>query len=260
MPDDAVPAHPAHPAPPAHPAAPTPGPGADPAAERPRDDAELFTFEFWSPRATFGGHIALLRFPAAGVVWYSTAVFREGERVVALADEFPLKRTLELRGNGLWADHNVEDPFVHWSIGLEAFALALDDPADERGERVPLGYDLDVELDPASLRRRGDGYEQPARVHGEVLVGMEAYELDGVGWRAHLGLAALTAEAAGGELVRHGVHDDGPHWSTVEDGADPTRDDALGWSVAVTPGGRLRKGIYRQLDGAGHTERWRPAP
>ena len=34
----------------------------------------------------------------------------------------------------------------------------------------------------------------------------------------------------------------------------------LGWSVAVTPGGRLRKGLYRQLDGAGHTERWRPAP
>ncbi|MCC6437168.1 MAG: hypothetical protein IT196_19220 [Acidimicrobiales bacterium] len=232
----------------------------DPAEERPRAEPDLFTFEFWSPLATFGGHIALWRWPRLGVAWYATAVFRQGERVVALADEFPLKRTLELRGNGLWADHNVEDPFVHWSIGLEAFALALDDPDDDRGERVPLGYDLDVELDPVTRRELGDGYEQPARVHGEVLLGTDAYDLDGFGWRAHLGLASLAA-TANGVRTRHGLHGGVPRY-TVADGVARPGDDAFGSAVADTPGGRLRKALYREPDGsgAGFTEGWQARP
>lgn len=232
----------------------------DPAEERPRAEPDLFTFEFWSPRASFGGHLALWRWPAHGVAWYATAVFREGERVVALADEFPLKRTLELRGNGLWADHNVEEPFAHWSLGLEAFALALDDPEDERGERVPLGYDLDVESDPGTVVARGDGYEQPARVHGEVLLGTDAYDLDGFGWRTHVGLASLAA-AEHGVRARHGVRDGTPRY-TAADGAVQPGDDAFGHAVAVTPGGRLRKALYRTADGAeaGFTETWWATP
>ncbi len=229
----------------------------DPTAERPRAEADLYTFEFWSPRASFGGHIALLRFPRRQVLWYATSIFRAGERVVTLADEFPLKRTLELRGSGLWADHNVEEPFVHWSIGLEAFALAVDDPADERGERVPLGYDLDVELDPAALRPWLDGYEQPARVHGEVLLGTEAYDLDGAGWRTHVGLHSLGAGCAGA-TVHHGIHDGAPQWSHIEL-AEPTGEEALGWSVAITPEGRLRSELRRGQGGVGYRHRWDPA-
>ena len=40
--------------------------------------------------------------------------------------------SLEIRHDGLWADHNVETPFDHFSLGLEAFGLTLDDP----GRRV----------------------------------------------------------------------------------------------------------------------------
>ena len=214
-----------------------------PADERPRSGPDLFTFDFWSPRASFGGYVHLWRRPDDGVVWYATAVFRAGEPVVALCDEFPLKRTLELRGNGLWADHNVEEPFGHWSIGLEAFALALDHPADDRGERVPLGYDLDWECDPTVIGALDDGYEQPCRVRGEVLLGTDAFDLDGPGWRTHVGPVAPGRR-------RHGIGSGTPRWSTPAPDPVPG-DEVLGWSLAVTPAGTLRKGLYRVAAGTG---------
>jgi hypothetical protein len=239
----------------------------DPADERPPGGGDLHTFEFWSPRASFGGHLALWRRPAQGSAWYTTAVFREGEPVVALADEFPLRATLELRGNGLWADHNLEDPFVHWSVGLEAFALLLDDPADERGERVPLGYDLEWEMDRAVIAPLDGGYEQPARVHGEVLLGTDAYDLDGWGWRSHVHRAAIPY----GLVRHHGGDPAAPRW-TAE--AGPEGSDEIGWSLAVLPQGTLRKALYRSTVtgasgagggdgadvGAGFTERWGELP
>ncbi len=234
---------------------PDPSLDRNPAEERPRAEPDCYTFEFWSPQATFGGHLALWRRPAEGVLWYATAVFREGYPVVALADAFPLKRTLELRGDGLWADHNVEDPFVHWSVGLEAFALALEDPTDERGERTPLGYDLDWDLDPDALVSLDDGYEQPARVHGEVLIGTEAYDLDGFGWRAHVGQRAIPT----GVRRRHGMVEGRPSPST-EDAVVRPGDDAWGWSRAVTSFGTLRKALFRGDAGAGFTDTWQALP
>ena len=226
--------------------------------ERPRATPDLFTFEFWSPQATFGGHVAIWRWPAERVAWYATAVFREGRPVVALADEFPLGATLELRGSGLWADHNLEDPYVHWSIGLEAFALELDDPTDERGERVPLGYELDWDLDAVAIADLDDGYEQPARVHGEILLGTEAYELNGYGWRAHRGIAP----AATGPR-RHGLADATVMW-TRPDRADPPDTELVGWSQAATRGGTMRTELWRYGGGgharaAGFDETWQPA-
>lgn len=212
------------------------------ADEEPRSEPDVFTFEFWSPKATFAGHLAIFRFPKQAVAWYTTAVFRQDAPVVALADAFGLKRSLELRGDGLWADHNLEDPFVHWSVGLEAFALALDDPADERGERVPLGYDLDWEMDAAAIAPLDDdgGYEQPASVHGEVLLGADAYELDARGWRSHRSLAAWAPGRHRHGLSAHGS----ARWSGVDDVQRPG-DDALGWSLAATAGGLLRKAPWR---------------
>lgn len=217
----------------------------DRAEERPRASPDLLCFEFWSPKATFGGHIALWRWPAQHTVWYTTAIFREAAPLVTLTDEFALGRTLEIRGNGLWADHNIEEPFGHWSIGLEAFALALEDPTDDRGERVPLGYELDWELDHAVIGALDDGYEQPARVRGEVLLGVDAYEIDGLGWRSHTGLTPTPAARR-----RHGQQAGDPRWSRVDDVVRPG-DGALGWSLAVTPAGRLWKGLWR--DGHGGT-------
>lgn len=229
----------------APPAAPVPAVSFDPSTERPRRSADRYGFEFWSPRASIAGHVTMWRWPEERIAWYSTAVYRPGLPVVALCDEFPLKSTLELRGNGLWADLNLEDPFVHWSMGLEAFALALDHPADDRGERVPLGYDLDWECDAAVLGAVDDGYEQPARVRGEVLVGADAYELDGLGWRCHVG-AGIEPEGA---RRRHGLLAGTPVWSALDDVVRPG-DDVAAWSQSITPAGVLRQAPYRDESGA----------
>jgi hypothetical protein len=73
---------------------------------------------------------------------------------------------------------------------VEAFAVAVDDPADTygelRGERVPLGFDLEWETDGGTYAYPGvTRYEVPCRVHGEVLVGDESFEIDGWGQRDH---------------------------------------------------------------------------
>ena len=61
-----------------------------------------------------------------------------------------------IRAPGLWLSLTCETPGEHWSVGLEAFALAVDDPDDERGDLVALG--LDVE------------WEAPGRLTGELVV------------------------------------------------------------------------------------------
>jgi hypothetical protein len=99
--------------------------------------------------------------------------------------------SLELRHEGLWADHVIEVPNEHMSINLEAFGLSLDDPAevyhDPRGTVVPFGFELDFITDrgayqwpPVTPR-----YEIPCRVQGQILVGDERIEFDGWGQRDH---------------------------------------------------------------------------
>jgi hypothetical protein len=90
--------------------------------------------------------------------------------VVVRDDDVPApKRTdvLVIRAEGLWAELLCETPGEHWSIGLEAFGVRFDDEAEaarsDRGERVPVGFDLE--------------WETPDRVVGEVLVGRARYDL-----------------------------------------------------------------------------------
>jgi hypothetical protein len=102
----------------------------------------------------------------------------------------PRGKELEVRGEGLWSALNCEEPNSHWSIGLEAFAVAMEDPADayrgERGDRVGLGFDLEWEATgpvyPYSAVTR---YEQPCDVHGEILTGDDRYWFEGPGQRDH---------------------------------------------------------------------------
>ena len=96
-----------------------------------------------------------------------------------------------MRAEGLWADHTVEMPFDHMSLGCEAFALGVDDAAevyagDARGDRVPFGLDLEWETDGGAYGTPGTTrYEVPCRVHGEILVGDEVIALDAIGQRDH---------------------------------------------------------------------------
>src|SRR5687768_12896996 len=89
-----------------------------------------------------------------------------GRLLVVREDDLPAPSgaDLDVRASGLWLSLVCETPGEHWSVGLEAFALAVDHPDDERGDLVPLGLDIE--------------WEAPGRVTGELLVGDERFELD----------------------------------------------------------------------------------
>jgi hypothetical protein len=137
--------------------------------------------------------------PALGLAWWWTHLFLPdvAGSVVVRDHEVGLPRQgLEVRADGLWGELICEAPFEHWTYGLEAFGVRLDDPADslrgEIGERVAVGLDIEWEIDAVthSVLERGDaaepvGYEQFGRVHGEILVGRSSFELDAVGLRSH---------------------------------------------------------------------------
>ena len=81
---------------------------------------------------------------------------------------------VDVRAQGLWLSVT-EESAGHWSVQLEAFALALDDPDDAWGVPTPLGLDLEWEDDADA----GD-----CRVTGEVLVADGRFQIDGRGTRA----------------------------------------------------------------------------
>ena len=171
-----------------------------------------------------GGFVRLALLPAQGVAWWWTGLLTP--RLVAVRDhEVPLPRAgLEVRADGLWGELVCETPLEHWSIGLEAFGIGYDDPADawgdEWGERLPVGLDLEWEAtaEPGDLPPAGPppgpggvGYAQPGRVHGEVLVGPDRIPVSGTGFRSrtsgvidwwsarpHRRLAWVTGDGSGG--------------------------------------------------------------
>ncbi len=163
--------------------------------------SESYYLDFTAADGSVGGYVRIGRYPnlsgpdGPGVVWYWACVVGPDRSLVTLIDHtvaMPTRyESLEVRGYGLWADHNVETPLDHFSLGLEGFGVALDDPADTyrglRGERTPLGFDLEWETDGLGFRwpDEMDRYEIPCRVHGEVLVGDERIEFEGPGQRDH---------------------------------------------------------------------------
>lgn len=153
--------------------------------------AEAWTFDFVSADGTLGGWARLTFVPHARVAWYHGFLTGPDRQLVAVIDdEVPLPSDgLEIRTTGLWATHICETPFDHWTIGLEAFGLGVDDVEElygrQYGDRVPLGFDLEWEgvgLEPEAV---GDGYRQSCAVSGEILVGAEVVDFVGSGWRDH---------------------------------------------------------------------------
>ncbi|HEX2273562.1 MAG TPA: hypothetical protein VHG90_06800 [Acidimicrobiales bacterium] len=154
---------------------------------------ESWYFDFVTADGRLGAFVRLALRPGEGRAWYWAYLAGRGRPVVAVRDhevEPPRGRALEVRSAGLWAELTCETPLDHWSTGLEAFGVALDDPTDawrgERGDRVALGLDMEWEAGERRAVAVPDGYAQPATVHGEVLVGRERIEVDGRGWRTHL--------------------------------------------------------------------------
>lgn len=156
------------------------------------DTVESWTFEFVTADGALGGWV---RYSTVGDAhaWYEAIVVGPHRPLLAVIDhDVPLRSSpMEVRTHGLWADHICETPLDHWTLGLEAFAVSLDDPddlsVDARGDLVPLGLDLEWETDGpvVALESTRPGYHLPCRVTGEILVGTAAIDLDAVGWRDH---------------------------------------------------------------------------
>lgn len=190
--------------------------------------SESWSFDFVTRDGSAAGYVRVGLSPHLGVVRYWAYLLRPDARhpLVAVVDhDVPLPppaATLELRTEGLWADHIVETPLDHVTVGLEAFGVALDRPEEAYGnlwgERIALGFDLEWETDrdltfacparsPAERGRAKDqvaerpestgGAERPSvepvttryeiscTVHGEVLVGDERLDIDAIGQRHH---------------------------------------------------------------------------
>ena len=154
---------------------------------------ESWYFDFATADGRLGGYVRIGLYPNLGTTWYWAYLVGEGRRLVAVRDHdvpVPKGPSLELRAEGLWAETVCETANEHWSVNLEAFAVALDDPADayrgERGDRVGLGLDLEwVEAAPAQMSTGLPRYEQACAVQGEVLVGDERIRVDAFGERDH---------------------------------------------------------------------------
>jgi len=152
---------------------------------------ESWYFDFAARDGSLGGFVRFGLYPNQSAVWYWAALVGHGRRLLLVHDhsmEPPRGAALEVRGQGLWSAVNCETPHDHWSIGLEAFAVAMDDPVEayhgERGDLVGLGFDLEWEATALPFGGPGE-YGQACQVSGEILVGDEQLELDGTGHRGH---------------------------------------------------------------------------
>lgn len=180
-----------------------PGPGPEDEGRHPDSPAERWTFTAGRGELDRLLVVHLTLVPAEERAAFAAAVRLEPTyAVVLVAAELSMPRTgLELRGPGLWADHNVEEPLQRWSLGLEAFGVGIDvEPGDDlevllatsgspdlRGDRAPLGWDLEwLSPDPPVPDVDGGrGYRLDCRVDGELLTAEGGQEIDGPGDRTH---------------------------------------------------------------------------
>jgi len=188
---------------------------------------ESYYLDWFAADGSAGGYVRIGFVPDLGGVWYWACFVEPGGPLVTVIDhevELPRSaRSMELRHDGLWADHHIAEPLERMSCSLEAFGLSLADPAevyhDPRGERVPFGFELDWHTDRAAYQwpeGTTPRYEIPCRVTGEVLVGDRRIEVDGWGQRDHSWGAPRDWWAMGWNWTA-GRLDDGTRWHTAGD-------------------------------------------
>ncbi len=185
------------------------------------DWIEVWDNWFVVPGEGIGGYVTLTIRPADGVSWYWASLIGLGRPLVTvLADDVPLPNggSMELRGPGIWTETTVLRPFEHLTTDLEAFGVAVDPPTDvwtgAYGDRIAVGLELDwdTEGSPGPSPTPGtDGYRLVGRMHGEVLLGDERWELEGIGVRDHWWGVPRSAANWRGWAARDGefVHSDG---------------------------------------------------
>ncbi|HJV09655.1 MAG TPA: hypothetical protein VJ653_08230, partial [Acidimicrobiales bacterium] len=187
---------------------------------------ESWYLDFVDAGTALAGFVRLTLRPAEATAWFWAAMVGGGPRLVAVRDHevpLPVAGGLEVRAPGLWTELVCETPLDHWSVGLEAFGVALDDPLEawgrERGDPWALGLDVEWEGTapatewPAAAGGAGAGYWQGCVVHGDVLVGDQRFALDGFGTRVHRWGDPDRTTPTGWAAGRR---DDGTHYLVVD--------------------------------------------
>lgn len=134
---------------------------------------------------------------------FHCVVFRNDEPPIVIieSDIVAPDRLWELRTSGLWADTICETPYLHWSYGLEAFGLAIDDPVEMLGrgygDRVPLGWELEFESD------RGQGKQHRPPTRSEATEARGAITQTGVAHGILLFAAGQEQAFSGRSLRQH---------------------------------------------------------
>lgn len=230
---------------------------------------DVWTFEFATPDAALAGWVRYVRF--ADHAWYVAHLVGEHRRPMGVVDlAVPLRSSArEVRTTGLWADHVCETPFDHWTVGLEAFAVQVDDPGEligeARGDLVPFGLDVEWEAAaapvPAQQRWNADraaieptevdGYVVPATVHGEVLIGAEEVDLDALGtwshWWGPIDWAGPTFTSGG--IDGFALALDGDRWWVRRSGGNGAVDEVVGGPHPLGDRPNLSRNLQHRPDG-----------
>ena len=185
--------------------------------------AESWAFTFALPDAEgvgpsgsgwLGGFVEVTHLPRQRKAWFCAGIVAE-DRPYVLCRDHDLAapadpNVFDVRGGGLWAHAICETPGEHWTVAMEAFALAFDDSSvavgDERGERIGLAFDLEWEGDRRDLRidamagvdEEGGAqghYATTAEVNGVLQLGEEEWEIAATGARTHSWGMLLTPNA-----------------------------------------------------------------
>lgn len=169
--------------------------------------AERWTFDLWTAEGV-AACTSLTLLPSQGLAWYWAALVRPGLPLLHLADlAVPGARLdLDVRTEGLWASHTCEAAFEQWTVTNEAYAAALDDPAEALGRGLgvvtPIAFDLEWYGDGLPVPVTG-GYAQDGTVEGLVELPGGALELLGASSRReHTWGVREAAVAEPGQLER----------------------------------------------------------
>lgn len=236
---------------------------------------ETWSFDFVAPDGALAGFVGLTLWSAPRLAWYWAALVGRRRPYLLVRDldvaapRSPTSR--EIRSDGLWADVNCDTPHEHWSLGLEAFGVSLDDPDEalgaEHGDRTGLGLDLEWEASGPVVGGTGS-YGQACAVHGEILVGggggpVETIAFEGAGWRRHAWGGAVDWFAPAWRVDGH-LDGGAPSTAAGVDGAGlvvlqraPLRLDRTGRS-AVLERALVRFGTPDGQAGLGWSERITP--
>ena len=173
---------------------------------------EQWQFDFWSPDHDLGGWVHFAYDSASRSAWYVAALLGSERPLVLVVDPQirieELSPYLEFRAEGIWAQHVCETPMQHWTIGLEAFGVTLDQLEDAMGDQwgIRTGVGLDLEWEHAAEPQQTEnGFSQDCFVNGEVLIDDMSFEVASKGTRSRMWSATNPpTDALGGISIRVG--------------------------------------------------------